>query len=126
MEVTNRSLYHAIPLVVGQRICQIVFNATTGAENVYKGKYQSQDGDLATIMANWTPSMMLPRIYNDWELALSVHERPGSLVSAEDEKNEEDDAETKKKTMTTMHIATTDTSIHKEYTFASPSARVTS
>jgi len=85
MEVTNRSQTKHIPLVCGARVAQIVFHATTGAEQNYatKGKYQTTPSDdLATLQATWKPEMMLPRMWDDWETKLPVHERPGSLVKA--------------------------------------------
>jgi dCTP deaminase len=68
MEIVNCSRYHTIPLVVGQRIAQIVFNETEGTAKCYStdGKYQSLD-DLEIMKAQWKPDMMLPRIYMDFE-----------------------------------------------------------
>jgi dCTP deaminase len=81
MEITNRSRHHAIPLVVGQRVAQIIFQLTDGSEKSYtaNGKYQTVD-DLESVIKNWTPSMMLPRMHDDWETNLPVEERPGSML----------------------------------------------
>lgn len=71
MEITNRSRHHSIPLVAGQRIAQIAFHATEGANKNYAangGKYQTST-DLAVIQSTWRPEMMLPRLYADWEIS---------------------------------------------------------
>lgn len=63
MEITNVSRYYAIPLVVGSRIAQIVFMETGPIRDknyADDGAYQTSE-DLAKIMREWEPSMMLPR-----------------------------------------------------------------
>jgi dCTP deaminase len=70
MEITSFAKHHIITLKVGMRIAQIEFLTVGETRQVYgvdKGKYQ-QGTDLQTIMKNWKPEMMLPRLYNDWEL----------------------------------------------------------
>jgi dCTP deaminase len=70
MEITNFSTV-VIPLPVGIRIAQIIFHSVTPIqeedEYAKKGKYQTS-GDLKTIMKNWKPSDMLPKLYNDRDL----------------------------------------------------------
>jgi dCTP deaminase len=59
MEVTNHS--HAIvSLPVGLRIAQILFYEVGETLKHYHGKYGQGE---------WTPMDMLPRLYNDWDLA---------------------------------------------------------
>jgi dCTP deaminase len=59
MEVTNHS--HAIvSLPVGLRIAQILFYEVGQTLKHYHGKYGQGE---------WTPMDMLPRLYNDWDLA---------------------------------------------------------
>jgi len=70
MEITNNSRYYSIPLVVGRRIAQIIFfevGEIFEQDYTSTGKYQ-QTQDLETIKANWQPTMMLPKMYNDREI----------------------------------------------------------
>lgn len=71
MEITNNSKFHTIPLVVGRRVAQIVFFETepldTEGNYVVEGKYQSSKS-IVELKTNWNPTMMLPKMYNDWEL----------------------------------------------------------
>ncbi len=70
MEITNGSKSYTIPLVVGRRIAQIIFEETgpiLGADYAKLGKYQSST-DLKTIMKSWDPSMMLPKLHKDREI----------------------------------------------------------
>jgi dCTP deaminase len=69
MEITNNSRYYHIPLVVGRRIAQIRFEKV-GATFDYaeKGKYQAES-DLAAVIKNWKPEMMLPKLYLDREVS---------------------------------------------------------
>lgn len=70
MEITSNSRYYHIPLVVGRRIAQIVFfevEPILGAEYHKGGKYQSHT-DLARLKKEWNPTMMLPRLYRDYEI----------------------------------------------------------
>ncbi len=70
MEITNNSSKYQIPLVVGRRIAQILFFKTEGvAQPLYgrNSKYQTTN-EIATMMKEWHPSMMLPRMYLDREI----------------------------------------------------------
>ena len=70
MEITNNSRRYSIPLVVGRRIAQIIFFHTgekVTSSYAKGGKYQETD-DLDTLIRNWTPDLMLPRLYRDREL----------------------------------------------------------
>lgn len=79
LEIKNNSKYRTIVLRPGQRIGQIVFMPTTGIEeaDLYgkRGKYQKEDiGDLfgmthEELVEQWDPSMMLPRAWEDWDVA---------------------------------------------------------
>lgn len=62
MEITNRSLDYKIPLVVGERVAQIIFFKTGSVHGSYKdkGNYQTTN-DLEELKRNWKPEMMLPR-----------------------------------------------------------------
>lgn len=62
MEITNRSPHHHIPLLVGERIAQIVFFNTGHVEGDYtdKGSYQPFK-DIDRLAETWDPSAMLPR-----------------------------------------------------------------
>ncbi len=68
MEITNHSLSKIIPLVVGERIAQIVFFKATTPSKSYeqKGKYQYA-AELHELITSWKPEMMLPRLYIDYE-----------------------------------------------------------
>lgn len=73
MEITNNSTHYIIPLVVGRRIAQIVFFETgpiLEKDYASTGKYQGTQ-DLAALKANWSPSLMLPRLYKDREIKKS-------------------------------------------------------
>ncbi len=73
MEVTNNSRFFSIPLVVGRRIAQMVFYEVaplTKKEVDYVGeggKYQSSQ-NLDELKKNWSPYMMIPQMYRDWEV----------------------------------------------------------
>lgn len=70
MEITNNSQHYAIPLVVGRRIAQIVFFETgeiLGEDYTADGKYQA-DLDFDSLQKSWNPQMMLPQMYNDFEI----------------------------------------------------------
>lgn len=72
IEVTNNSRFYHIPLVVGRRIGQMTFfEAEPIDENnayYHEGKYQEQkDKNIQKIKKSWTPKMMIPRMYKDWE-----------------------------------------------------------
>jgi len=71
MEITNNSRHYSIPLVVGRRIAQIVFFDTDGTlqGRSYSdtGKYQSST-DIESIMAQWKPADMLPKMYMDKDI----------------------------------------------------------
>lgn len=64
MEITNFSQHYAIPLVVGMRVAQIVFEECgplATEDYVHRGHYQTSR-DLGTVMRAWCPEMMLPRM----------------------------------------------------------------
>lgn len=68
-EITNHSRNYSIPLIVGTRIAQIVFLQTDDIlDKSYNdtGKYQNNK-DLDTMIKEWKPSDMLPKLYNDFE-----------------------------------------------------------
>lgn len=67
MEITNNSQYRTIFLVVGRRYAQIIFPHTGPVLDTQygkNGKYQS-GSNLKEIKKNWTPDMMLPKLYTD-------------------------------------------------------------
>ena len=70
----SRSRYYSIPLVVGRRIAQIVFFDSDGtlADRSYEhaGKYQQagESGNMASLIAAWQPSAMLPQQFKDREV----------------------------------------------------------
>ncbi len=70
MEITNFS-NSIIPLPVGMRIAQIIFlqvSEIIDTESVYAGrKYQGSD-DLEELKKNWSPEMMIPRLYEDKDI----------------------------------------------------------
>ena len=64
MEITNNSDYY-IPLIVGERVAQIVFMyVATPTNHPYASKYQ-RNRDLDQIKKEWQPSDMLPKLYKD-------------------------------------------------------------
>lgn len=70
MEIQNNN-DDAVPLPVGERISQIIFDPTGpviegayGGEEDYISKYQ-QGVDIEEIIRNWTPEQMLPKAYQD-------------------------------------------------------------
>ncbi len=70
MEITNNSRYHAIPLVVGRRVAQIVFFQTepiTDDDYTELGKYQTVK-DIEEMKQTWKPDSMLPKMYLDREV----------------------------------------------------------
>ena len=105
MEITNNSRNYSIPLVVGRRIAQIVFFDSDGTlttldktdqkdENEQKeqtqqsnqiiqsdltsyeksGKYQTSS-DLNTLMKQWKPEAMLPKMYEDREININIFKK---------------------------------------------------
>lgn len=81
MEVTNVLRERAIPLPVGMRIAQIAFYEVDSLDTSYaaeSGKYQATD-DMDELVASWTPSMMLPRLYDDRDLGHFVSFIPEDL-----------------------------------------------
>ncbi len=66
MEIYNLNQREAVPLPVGERIAQIIFHETGEVEDDYGavGKYQT-GSDLAELIAQWSPSQMLPRAFKD-------------------------------------------------------------
>lgn len=77
MEITSFSKYHWIPLVVGRRIAQIEFQHLASIGESYKGKYQTSN-DLEELKKNWSPTMMLPRLYLDREVVNVSDQTPES------------------------------------------------
>ncbi len=70
MQISSGSQHYHIPLVVGRRIAQIVFmetGETTGQNYSLDGKYQASSV-LEELKRDWTPSMMLPRLYQDRDI----------------------------------------------------------
>jgi len=72
MEIENSSRHYHIPLVVGRRIAQILFFETEEVANDQQypqragSKYQTTS-DLEELQNRWTPSQMLPKMYDDYE-----------------------------------------------------------
>ncbi len=67
MEITNNSMHYYIPLVVGQRVAQIIFFETgpiLKSDYTKSGKYQSITS-TSLLKKSWNPGMMLPRLYLD-------------------------------------------------------------
>ncbi|MDA8314906.1 MAG: deoxycytidine triphosphate deaminase [Actinomycetota bacterium] len=65
MEIANNNPSW-VPLLVGERIAQIVFHQTGPVAHHYGdgGKYQVGD-DFNGLIRNWSPEQMLPRAYKD-------------------------------------------------------------
>lgn len=65
MEIRNKNRDVWVPLVVGMPIAQLVFFWVAEHRQSYgdSGHYQS-GGDLAAMKANWTPELMLPKLYS--------------------------------------------------------------
>ncbi len=78
LELKNNSRFYSIILRPGQRLGQIVFIPTSGVpdEDAYdvNGKYMPSSAStqlgktFAELKKDWTPEMMLPRAYKDWDL----------------------------------------------------------
>lgn len=71
MEITNHLPSAAVVLVVGMRISQIVFYQVDPVKSSYAreaGKYQVAD-EIEELKRSWSPEAMLPRLYQDYELA---------------------------------------------------------
>lgn len=66
MEITNNSLHHAIPIVVGTRIAQVTFFYTGETDRPYHkgGSYQTTD-DFGKLEREWDPTTMLPKLKRD-------------------------------------------------------------
>jgi dCTP deaminase len=64
-----------MPLVVGDRICQMAFYRTGPVRHKYGlgNKYQFGE-DLGEKIANWTPELMLPRAFKDDYVAPMPHD----------------------------------------------------
>ena len=70
MEISNASQYYIIPLIVGRRYAQMIFDETgpiNGEGYGVGGKYQ-QGHDIEEIKKSWKPGMMLPRLFNDRDI----------------------------------------------------------
>lgn len=69
MEVYNMNQHEAVVLPVGERVAQMVFYHTGQVESEYSqlsGKYQDgKESDIESIIASWSPELMLPRAYKD-------------------------------------------------------------
>jgi hypothetical protein len=65
MEIANNNPSW-VPLLVGERIAQIVFHQTGPVAHHYGdgGKYQAGE-DLNDLIRDWSPEQMLPRAYLD-------------------------------------------------------------
>ena len=72
MEIANNNPSW-VPLLVGERIAQIVFHTTGDVSHRYGrgGKYQTGE-DVEAIVDSWAPEQMLPRAYADLERARSL------------------------------------------------------
>ncbi len=72
LEIYNLNERETVLLPVGERIAQAVFHSTgevdgnygAGRDSGFSGKYQTGT-NLKTLMATWSPSMMLPKAYKD-------------------------------------------------------------
>lgn len=72
LEVFNLNSSETILLPVGERIAQVIFHQTgevkgtygAGRHGGFSGKYQT-GSDLAQLIKNWRPELMLPRAYLD-------------------------------------------------------------
>ncbi len=72
LEIYNLNQHETVLLPVGERIAQIIFHDTGEVEGNYghgrdagfSGKYQT-GSNLKELIANWEPSLMLPRAYKD-------------------------------------------------------------
>lgn len=65
-EITNVSRHYSIPLLVGSRVAQLIFEETgmilqKDQDYTSKGAYQSVT-DLALLQETWTPETMLPKV----------------------------------------------------------------
>lgn len=70
LEITNNSRHYHMPLVVGRRIGQIQFfevEPIIGDEYQKTGKYQTHF-DLKRLKKEWSPEMMLPKLWKDREI----------------------------------------------------------
>lgn len=69
MEIYNMNQHDAVVLPVGERVAQMVFYHTGQVESEYSelsGKYQDgKESDIESIIAAWSPELMLPRAYKD-------------------------------------------------------------
>ena len=70
LEIRNLSRYHKVGLICNRRIGQIVFLECNKIDDKYKynktGKYQTTD-NLEELKKTWNPTMMLPKMYLDYE-----------------------------------------------------------
>ena len=65
MEITNNSTHHAVILVVGKPIAQIIFFRTgeiEGGDYHTNGNYQHSNL-LYCLKKDWKPESMLPKLY---------------------------------------------------------------
>lgn len=81
MEVSNKSEFYTIPLIVGRRIAQIVFYQTGELfddKKDYIGSKYQLIRELEKLKRQWRPSMMLPKMFLDRECFYGKEE--GSAV----------------------------------------------
>jgi dCTP deaminase len=64
LEISNHLKRHSLPLVVGERVAQILFHRTGECARPYVSKYQ-RNNSLEELTRTWKPDMMLPRLYED-------------------------------------------------------------
>jgi deoxycytidine triphosphate deaminase len=72
LEIYNLNQHETVLLPVGERIAQIIFHDTGevegnyghGRDSGFSGKYQT-GSNLKELIANWEPTLMLPRAYKD-------------------------------------------------------------
>lgn len=72
MEITNFSRFYKIPLIVGRRVAQMVFDETGPIEDANtdytnSGKYCSTT-NIKELQRKWSPEMMLPKMFHDREV----------------------------------------------------------
>ena len=65
LEISNHLKNHAIPLVIGERVAQMLFLRTGPCARPYTGQYQAAGASVEELIAAWTPDVMLPRIRLD-------------------------------------------------------------
>ena len=77
LEIINNSSHYTTYLVVGRRLAQISFHRIAPIKRDYaqEGKYHG-GMSLEELKKNWTPEMMLPRMYKDREVGkANLHQK---------------------------------------------------